>query len=363
MNVLTLENRPDDAGGEPVSPLVRASHRTFDANITDCAVLFDDDHTAFGFGDGSVQVVRVPERGGPETTGSESVTLALHEVACVAIERFGNGFVSAGQDGRVMVVPDIAAPAPFALWQSEGDWIETIAVHETPGLVAVASRNTVRVFRDRSEVFHHTFDSTISGLAFDHGGNRVIASHYGGATIGLIDSGAVDLRLEWKGSHIGVSWSPDDRFVVTATQEKELHVWDLVTLEDFRIGGYPRKIHQMDWMADGSKMVCSGTDAITAWPLSGAGPAGRIPLEIGFAFAGIVSAVKAHPASDFVAGGFSTGNILIGATGKGEAVVARARTGAAVSSLSWSPSGDLLVAGDVAGNATWVRVPADLRIR
>ena len=33
--------------------------------------------------------------------------------------------------------------------------------------------------------------------------------------------------LEWKGSHIDVTWSPDGRFVVTSMQENALHGWRL----------------------------------------------------------------------------------------------------------------------------------------
>ena len=33
--------------------------------------------------------------------------------------------------------------------------------------------------------------------------------------------------LEWKGSHLDVTWSPDGRFVVTSMQENALHGWRL----------------------------------------------------------------------------------------------------------------------------------------
>ena len=56
--------------------------------------------------------------------------------------------------------------------------------------------------------------------------------------------------LAWKGAHIGVAWSPCGRYVVSALQEKELHGWDLVTMQDFRMGGYPRKTQAMAWTAD-----------------------------------------------------------------------------------------------------------------
>ena len=59
--------------------------------------------------------------------------------------------------------------------------------------------------------------STVSGLAFNSKGKRLAVAHYGGVTLWWTATlGQTPKRLEWRGSHIGVSWSPDGTHLMTA---------------------------------------------------------------------------------------------------------------------------------------------------
>lgn len=347
----------EDIGAETISPLVRERRIDLPANATDCCFSRDGTLCAVAMGDGSVALID------PRDEQGALRLLALHRIAAVAVRPFGAGFVSAGQDGRVVLFADAEA-APRETCTFADRWIESLAVHQDAGRIAVAVGNAVSVFDQNGKALGRfpEVTGTVSGVAFDAGGNRVAASHYNGVTVFNLATGAADLILEWKGAHIGVSWSPNGRFLVTATQEKELHVWDLVTMQDFRMGGYPRKIHQMSWSADSEVMGCSGADVITAWSFAGAGPGRRPPVEIGFVFGGTVTAVAAHPTQPLFAGGFSSGNVLIGATRKGEAIVARARTGTAVTSLGWSSDGCCLAAADGVGRLSLFQLPGNLGV-
>ncbi len=151
--------------------------------------------------------------------------------------------------------------------------------------------------------------------------------------------------------------------MVSATQERELHVWDLVTLQDLRMGGYPHKIHGLGWLTDGPFLICTGADVITAWSFADAGPAGKPPIEIGYVYNGLVTAVAANPVRALVAGGYSTGSLLLGGVVKGEALLARASQSDAITGLAWAPDGCRLIAGTAAGTAIIVDVPDDLNIR
>ena len=72
--------------------------------------------------------------------------------------------------------------------------------------------------------------------------------------------------------------------------------------------------------------------------------------------------VAVHPSKPLVAGGFNTGNVLIGATRKGEAVVAQARTGVPVTAMAWSPYGDTVAAADSGGRLSLFALAADLKV-
>ncbi|MEO1282342.1 MAG: hypothetical protein AAFV69_11485 [Pseudomonadota bacterium] len=350
---------PNDTGAQVVSPLVTRHVVPLAANATDCAISNDGRSCAVSLGDGTIGISQLDADGRP----TDTLTVQMHRVAAVGLEKLGDTFVSIGQDGRAFLFDGAEPESGKEIYAFPDAWIEAVAVSETSGLIALASGSSCVVVDTAGKVLSKAdVGSTISSVAFDAKGNRVVASHYNGVTTITAATGDVDLTLEWKGSHTGVSWSPTDRYVVSATQEKELHVWDLITLKDFRMGGYPRKCHQMTWAADGETLACSGADVVTAWSFAGAGPSGRPPVEIGFVFGGMVCAVASHPKKPLIAGGFTSGNVLIGGTTKGEAVVAQAATGQPITCLAWSPDGNVLIAGNSAGTLSVFSIAEDLRV-
>lgn len=363
---------PGDYGAEVVSPLVRAVTAQLPVNITSCCFSRDGKSVAAARGDGNVSLLSgfddLPDPEADDGTAMDIqlslATRAVHSVAATRVLAFGDGYVTAGQDGRVVFVPADPDAGVRQLWQSAGDWIEALAVHDATAVIAVAAGKTVIVIDSEGRIVAQTeMTETVSDIAFDTSGKRLAISRYGGVSVVSLSGGATEVNLVWRGWHLGVSWSPCGRYLVTSTQEKELHVWDLVTMQDFRIGGYQRKVEAMAWTGDGAGMVCSGADVITAWSFAGAGPNGRPPVEIGFVFGGTVRTVAASGTANLVAGGFDTGNVLIGATGKGEAVVAQARTGQPVTSLAWAPSGRRLAAGGMRGRFNLFTLAADLQVR
>jgi WD40 repeat protein len=356
-----------DLGAQMMSPLLARAEQKLAANITAVATIggsSDKACAAFALGDGTVRLrdIEGPE-GSPSIGAADSVAFR-HDGAATALEAFRGGFISAGQDGRLVYYPG-ASEAATPLFEFGGHWVDALAVHEPSGCIAAAAERHLIVIDQRGRLQFETnaFPSSISGLSFAPEGRRVAAAHLDGLSILSLDGGAPEHRLEWKGSHIGVNWSPDGRYIVSATQERELHVWDLVTLQDHRLGGYPRKVHGMQWLAKGPFLICTGADVITAWSFAEAGPGGRPPIEIGYVYDGLVTAVAANPVRAVVAGGYSNGSVLIGGVTKGEALLARGNQGDTITALAWLPHGRRLVAGTAAGNAIVVDVPKDLSIR
>lgn len=359
--------RDADIGVEVTSPLVEHIEIALPANATACAFSSDGETLAFSLGDGAVATLDVAPLAGTAAFSGASdpvETTQLHRVAAVGLAPFGDGMISIGQDGRAIRFSPRNMETAELLFAFDNDWIEVLAVNEQAGLAGLAAGSRCVVL-DRAGNIKADVDlgSSITGIAFDEAGGRIAASRYNGVTIISIADSKRDCDLEWKGSHTGVSWSPDGRYLVSSTQEKELHVWDLVTMQDFRIGGYPRKCHQMDWLKDGSVMACSGADVVTAWSFAGTGPAGRPPVEIGYVFGGTVCSVAASTTRRLFAGGYTTGNVLIGAPDKGEAVVALPTGGPAISCLAWSPDGRLLAAGTRQGQASLFRIADALHVR
>jgi WD40 repeat protein len=358
------ETESIDIGARVVSPLMELTEHQLPANITAAAIIPAAGPAAFALGDGTVRVYEIGDADGKPAFSGAGTVAVRHTGAATALKSFLDGLVSAGQDGKVFRhLPTLEAPLPVI--DFAGRWINALAVHNKAGRIAAAAdRSLIVADQDgQTQCAFSDFPSTISGLSFDPEGRRIAAAHVDGISILSVDKGEQDLRLDWKGSHIGVSWSPDGRYVVSATQERELHVWDLVTLQDLRMGGYPHKIHGLGWLTDGPFLICTGADVITAWSFADAGPAGKPPIEIGYVYNGLVTAVAANPVRALIAGGYSTGSLLLGGVVKGEALLARASQSDAITGLAWAPDGCRLIAGTAAGTAIIVDVPDDLSIR
>src|SRR3712207_3571856 len=65
------------------------------------------------------------------------------------------------------------------------------------------------------------------GLAFAPKGKHLAVAHYGGVSLWWTKAPDVPVRLDWKGSHLGVLWHPAGTHLMTAMQEAELHGWRL----------------------------------------------------------------------------------------------------------------------------------------
>jgi WD40 repeat protein len=162
----------------------------------------------------------------------------------------------------------------------------------------------------------------VTGLAFNPKGKRVAVSHYGGATLrwtGKLDQGTT--RLEWRGSHIGVTWSPDGATVLTAMQERELHGWRLTDRQTMSMAGYAAKVRSMDWLRRPMILATSGGDCVTAWSFTGGGPMGKPSLLVGSGLGRLVTCVAIHPKMPIVAAGFDEGQVIVCGLSRQEMVV------------------------------------------
>ncbi|MBX2854836.1 MAG: hypothetical protein KTR21_07600 [Rhodobacteraceae bacterium] len=342
-----------DYGAEQIAPGVSLREVEVGANVTALSVLTRG--VAVGLGDGEVLAL----------VDGDPLRLGRHDGAVTAVCDLGGGRVlSAGQDGRVLQFSlETSGGAPIALHESSKDWVTECAHHAGAGMTAAAvGRAIVLITADGVGGWLTDHPSTVTGLAFSPRGDQIAASRYDGVTVWSTQDAATPVELYWKGSAIAVSWSPDGRYVAAATQDRELHVWDLATGKDYRLGGFTSKVRQIGWSADSSHLVCSGSDVIAAWPIAG-GPGAFPPREIGYVCAAQVSAVAAGRATDRLAGGFSNGAVLIGDAKSGDALIARAGgegDGGAITRLAWAQGGfDRLYYGTRDNKCGEIRIQAE----
>jgi WD40 repeat protein len=330
-----------------------------DAPVAACAFNRDGTLAGFALGDGRVRLLPA-DIGQPAPEAAEllhepqrePLHEPLHKGAVLSLigDPTGAGFVSGGDDGRVLRIAADGSGVEIA--NQKGKWIERLAGHAASGAIAASAGKIALVIDKSGEIREFgPHQSTVAALDFSKDGGRIAAAHYGGITVWSI--GQVSLpprRFAWAGSHVALKWSTDGKFIATGTQENDIHVWRIAQATDMRMQGYPAKVKSLSWSADARWLYTSAQPVFTAWPFAGKGPEGKPPLQFGEEGAGLITVVAAHPATEFVASGYDSGEMQLGDIKARRSAVLRLADGSAITCLAWSPDGTKLAAGNENGD-------------
>jgi hypothetical protein len=276
--------------------------------------------------------------------------VAVHGGAILAAAADGARVITGGDDGKVAAT-DAQGDSEVLAADDKHRWIDHVAVGPNGALAWSAGK---QAFARAAKGAQHMLEapSTVGGLAFAPKGFRLAIAHYNGATLWYPNArDAAPERLEWKGSHLGASLSPDGKFLVTSMQEPTLHGWRLADRKDMRMSGYGARVRSLGWSADGKWLATSGSTQLILWPFQGHdGPMGKTPRLIAPTQAQ-VEVIACHPKQEVVAVGYADGLILMVRIGDGAEVLARKPAAAPVSALGWSAAGDMLAFGTEDGEA------------
>ena len=275
--------------------------------------------------------------------------VAIHAGGILASASDGKRIVTGGDDGKLIATDANGDPTELAA-DDKKRWIDQIALG-ADGAVAWSAGKVAHVLTKKGEARSHEAPSTVAGLAFAPKGFRLAIAHYNGVTLWFPNASATPEKLEWKGSHLSVAFSPDGKFVVTAMQEPTLHGWRLPEGQHMRMSGYSARVRSLGWTADGKFLATSGSEQLILWPFDGKdGPMGKQPTILARS-AARVSLVACHPRQPVVAVGFADGRAVLVRIDDGALIEVKAAGPAPVSALGWDAAGQTLAFGTEAGEA------------
>jgi WD40 repeat protein len=312
------------------------------------------------------EVVRVGFLGGaPALALADGVALigepdaqkrvTLHPDGAILMARSdGKRLVTGGDDGRVVAVD--AAGTVEELADEKGRWIDALALRG--GVVAWAAGKKASARDEAGAVKSIERPTTVRGLSVLPKGYRLALAHYNGVSLWFPNAAAEPTLLEWKGSHLDATASPDGRFLVTSMQENALHGWRLADARNMRMTGYPGKSRSLSWSHDGHWLATSGADACVVWPFKDKdGPMGKPPRECGVRSSRVTQAAF-HPRALVVAIGYADGMVLLCRLGDAAEILVRAPGEGAISALGWDASGARLAFGLDSSLAGLLTLPA-----
>jgi len=298
----------------------------FDAYVT--AVSFDAAGRAvFALGDGTVRM-----------EGGEVVQAHDGAILAAALHPSGEGLVTGGDDGRLVWTRVSGAQEIASL---PGKWIDAVASSAASGLIAFAAGREVHVRDVADAAFSRTFfhEKSVADLAFEPRGRRIAAATYGGVWLWYARiEGQKPAKLTWAGSHVGIAWSPDGKFLISAMQENQLHGWRVADEKNMRMGGYPAKPKSLAFLNKGALMATSGANGAVIWPFAGAtGPMGKQAAEVGYDEAAMVVRIAAAPALNWIAAGLDDGRVWACDLAGQKITPLNAEKGAPVTALAMTP--------------------------
>jgi WD40 repeat protein len=288
------------------------------------------------------------------TEGVETRT-PVHEGAILCSAINAGRIITGGDDGKVVTS---AADGSSNVLASDARrrWIDHVVTGPNGALAWSAGKQAFARTRQGAARMLEV-PSTVGGLAFAPKGFRLAVAHYHGVTLWFPNADSDPEKLQWKGSHLAVTVSPDGRFLVTAMQEPTLHGWRLSDRKDMRMSGYGARVRSLAWTADGKWLATSGSNQLILWPFQTKdGPMGKAPRILA-AVPSQAEVVACHPEAEIAAVGYANGLVLLVRLVDGAEIMARKPGDAPVSALAWSRTGNMLAIGAEDGEGVVVDLP------
>ena len=233
----------------------------------------------------------------------------IHAGAILSCATDAERIVTGGDDGKVVTHAADGSSSVLAS-DAERRWIDQVAAGPNGAVAWSAGKQAFARARNGAA---RTLEvpSTVGGLAFAPKGFRLAIAHYNGVTLWFPDAQSDPEKLEWRGSHLGATISPDGRFLVTSMQEPTLHGWRLSDRKDMRMSGYGARVRSLAWTSGGKWLATSGSNQLILWPFQTKdGPMGKTPRILAPVEAQ-AEVVACHPRQEVVAVGYADGLVLV----------------------------------------------------
>lgn len=295
---------------------------------------FLGDTPVFALGSGAIRRI----------VGNGAEATVVHQGAILEATPSGDGRLLTGGDDGIVAFTDGSGKVDRVATQQR-KWIDHVASGPNGSIGFSAGKQAfVRLADGRERAID--FKRSVGGLAFAPKGQRLAIARYDGVTLWWVGSeNAEPTSLEWKGAHLGVTFSPDGKYVVSSMQENALHGWRLADGKDMRMTGYPAKPKSLSWSAKGRYLASSGANAAILWPFHYKdGPMNRQPLQLGPREV-LVTRVACHPREETVALGYADGLVMTVRFADSHEARFRKPGGSPVSALAWDATGARLAFG------------------
>lgn len=289
------------------------------------------------------------------TDGATRASFEGHDGGTNVLAWAKAGFVSGGQDGRV-VWRDIHANQESHAVKFERAWVEHLAWRPDnspavgrPGLLAAAAGRQLKLLRPDATV-HHEFPiapKTISSLAWSPSGHLLAVAYFGGVCLWDTDHLVAFKEFGYSNSIHKLAWSGDGRWLVSGNQDPSVHLWIPESGFEFHMSGYAGKVEAVAFDHTGRWLATSGGTEGCIWDCQGSGPEGREPVMI--PHEARLCAVAFQNTHGLLATGSEDGMVRLWSPEREKPLRATIKIPSKVTRIAWSHNDAFLTVGAASG--------------
>ena len=234
-------------------------------------------------------------------------------------------------------------PDPKKKWVEHGTWSFDGA------LLAVAAGKKATFWDTQGQPKGETAEgkATVAAIAWepDLDAHRLLVAGYGGVQLWEPEAVAPVTGVDWPTSVLAAAWDTRGEWVAAGTGDGSMQVWQVGTEHTLRMGGYPGKVRELAWHADGKHLSTGGGPNVVCWNFAGQGPEGTAPIEW-MGHSEPVTTLAAHPTDPKrVASAGKEHLLFLWQIGDENPTGLRALPESPASILAWKPDGTMLAAG------------------
>lgn len=231
-------------------------------------------------------------------------------------------------------------------------WVNSVAWSPERNLLAVAAgSDLIVVASDGSTVVDYPFlEGTVNALAWTGGSAHLVA-----ATLGAVhwfEPASESSQPAWTvpvvGAAISLAVSPDGERLAIGHLNGSLALWSTSTGEGWLMPGYEGGVERISWRPDGRQLAVAAHEELDIWELDLTGSVDGAPMSLSET-EGTLAGLAFHPTLGVLASGGLEGELSLWATSSTEPLLSITDLGADITALAWSPAGDALAVGTLAG--------------
>ncbi len=125
-----------------------------------------------------------------------------------------------------------------------------------------------------------TWENSISDFVLKNDDELAVCG-YSRLSIYDLETFAETQTFNWKGQLFKLTFSPNERFAVCASNDLTIHIWDLKKNKDLTMRGFVSKIRDLHFRPDGLYMANSSGPEVIVWDYMEPGPANKKPTILG----------------------------------------------------------------------------------